>query len=238
MAVNSTGLLACATNDRITLRNLVVEHSITQLRQHTGEVYSVAFTPDGNWLASGCNDGIVKIWQVNTAHCLQSFRAHRGLIFKVLFHPTQPLLISAGSDGTTRIWDISAFRCLYTLTGHAKAISDLLYTPSGEQLLSCGRDQTIKLWHLDTGHVTTLKEHQGWVWSIALLNSEIQQFPPQTLISGSQDETVKFWNLETTDCFETWRPPRPYEGMNISRVTGLTAAQKFTLKLLGATEVE
>ena len=321
MAISSTGLLACATNDQITLRNLVVEHSVTQLKRHTGEVYSVAFTPDGNWLASGGNDGIVKIWEVNTAHCLQSFRAHRGRIFKVLFHPTQPLLMSAGSDGTTRIWDIATFRCLHTLIGHAgwifsaafshdgrylatgsdgeiklwdaktwqcqltlpghqgwvwalafspkdrrlasggfdqviriwdvdtgqclrslpghaKPISDLLYTPSGEQLLSCGRDQTIKFWHLDTGNVTTLEEHQGWVWSMGLLNAEIKPFPKQTLISGSQDETVKLWNLETTDCFETWRPPRPYEGMNISRVTGLTAAQKFTLRLLGAIDVE
>jgi WD40 repeat protein len=73
---------------------------------------------------------------------------------------------------------------------------------------------------------------------MGLLNAEIKPFPKQTLISGSQDETVKLWNLETTDCFETWRPPRPYEGMNISRVTGLTAAQKSTLRLLGAIDVE
>ncbi|MBD1847197.1 hypothetical protein H6F89_28090 [Cyanobacteria bacterium FACHB-63] len=58
--------------------------------------------------------------------------------------------------------------------------------------------------------------------------------PNQTLISGSQDETVKLWDLETADCFETWRTPRPYECMNIRRVTGLTDAQKFTLRMLGA----
>jgi WD40 repeat protein len=59
----------------------------------------------------------------------------------------------------------------------------------------------------------------------------------QILASGSQDNTIKFWDIDTGECLKTLRVPRPYEGMNIVGVTGLTAAQKLTLRALGAVEL-
>jgi WD40 repeat protein len=56
------------------------------------------------------------------------------------------------------------------------------------------------------------------------------------LVSGSQDETIKLWNPTTGECLKTLRVDRLYEGMNIQGATGLTAAQKATLKTLGAIE--
>jgi WD40 repeat protein len=58
----------------------------------------------------------------------------------------------------------------------------------------------------------------------------------QTLASGSEDETIRLWRVNTSECFMTLRSARPYEGMNITGVTGLTEAQKATLKALGAVE--
>ncbi|MCI0529963.1 MAG: hypothetical protein L0Y56_21170, partial [Nitrospira sp.] len=68
------------------------------------------------------------------------------------------------------------------------------------------------------------------VWSLA--------FSPDggTLVSGSEDETIKFWDVRTGECRKTLRSDRPYERMNITRVTGLTEAQRTTLKTLGVIE--
>jgi WD40 repeat protein len=76
----------------------------------------------------------------------------------------------------------------------------------------------------------TLHGHTDWVRSVT--------FSPdgQTLASGSTDETIKVWDVNTGKCLRTLRPDRPYEGMNITGVTGITEAQKVSLKALGAVE--
>ncbi|WP_041233014.1 hypothetical protein [Cylindrospermum stagnale] len=57
-----------------------------------------------------------------------------------------------------------------------------------------------------------------------------------TLASGSHDGTIKLWDVNTGHCIKTLRAERLYEGMNITGVTGLTADQRETLKVLGALE--
>ena len=58
----------------------------------------------------------------------------------------------------------------------------------------------------------------------------------QQLASGSEDGTIKLWDVKSGECLITLKADRPYEGMNITGVTGLTEAQKETLKALGAVE--
>jgi WD40 repeat protein len=98
-------------------------------------------------------------------------------------------------------------------------------------LASGSYDQTVKLWDVGTGRILeTLRGHASWVWSVA--------FSPQgqLLASCSSDETIKLWDTKTGKCLKTLRSDRPYEGMNITGVTGITEAQKAALKALGAVE--
>lgn len=57
----------------------------------------------------------------------------------------------------------------------------------------------------------------------------------QWLATCSMDETIKLWDTQTGKCFKTLRAKRPYEGMNITGITGITQAQRSTLRALGAT---
>jgi WD40 repeat protein len=89
----------------------------------------------------------------------------------------------------------------------------------------------VKLWDINTDQcLKTLRGHTDGVSSVAWSRDG------QTLASGSSDETIKLWDVNTGKCLKTLRTERPYEGMNITRVTGLTQAQKATLKVLGAFE--
>jgi WD40 repeat protein len=105
------------------------------------------------------------------------------------------------------------------------------FSPDGHRLASASHDQTVKLWEVETGRcLRTLEGHSAQVCSVA--------FTPDgsTLITNSQDQTIRLWDSQTGECLHTLRGERPYEGMNIAGATGLTEAQRHTLKALGAVE--
>jgi WD40 repeat protein len=95
----------------------------------------------------------------------------------------------------------------------------------------------VRLWDACTGEcLKILKGHTSQVWSVAWCPvvwdaAENRDF---VLASSSADETIKLWDINTGKCLKTLRASRPYEGMNITRVTGITGAQKATLEVLGA----
>jgi WD40 repeat protein len=98
-------------------------------------------------------------------------------------------------------------------------------------LVSGGDDQTVRLWNVETGEIiTTLQGHTDRVWSVAFSCDN------ETLASGSNDGTIRLWQKASKTATKILRSERPYEHMDITGVTGLTAAQKAALKALGAIE--
>ena len=97
--------------------------------------------------------------------------------------------------------------------------------------MSASDDRTLKIWQLDTGEcLKVLKGHSDRVRSVV--------FTPDgsKLISGSSDGTIRIWDAETGESLQEIIPLRPYEGMDITGVKGLTGSEKGTLKALGAVE--
>ncbi|MGH7138032.1 MAG: WD40 repeat domain-containing protein, partial [Pirellulales bacterium] len=64
--------------------------------------HEVAFSPDGERLATACDDGAVRLWDVKTANLLSIFEGG-GLC--VAFSPDGKYLASAGNDNLVRLWE-------------------------------------------------------------------------------------------------------------------------------------
>jgi WD40 repeat protein len=218
-------------NHTIKLWYVSTAQSTKTLQGHTQQVESVAFSPDGKILVSGSLDWTVRLWDVSTGECLKTLQGHTAEVYSVTFSPDGQILASVSNDQIVRLWNASTGECIKTLQGHTERVQSVAFSPNAQTLISCSIDQTVKLWNVSTGEcIKTLHGHLGAVWSVAM--------SPQgtTIASGSQDETIKLWDINTGECLKTLRAARPYESMNIRGVTGLTEAQKATLKALGAVE--
>ena len=78
------------------------------LRGHNGDIYTVAFSPEGRWIASSGEDSIVKVWDSYAGGTpVRSFRGHTGLVSSVAFSPDGRRLISGSRDHTVKVWDVT-----------------------------------------------------------------------------------------------------------------------------------
>ena len=191
-------LLATGIDRNIHLWQLANKQQIATLEGHSAWVMCLAFSPDGNLLASGSNDQTIRLWDVPTGQCLKTLRGHTSGVQSLAFSADGRLLASGSNDHTIRLWDVATKQCLEVLHGHTDRVLTVLFHPDNQTLISSSDDRTTRLWDIRSGaHLRTIPTHTNWVLSTALSPDG------QTLVTGSDNQTVTFWNLDTGDSMGT-----------------------------------
>lgn len=155
-------------------------------------ICSIAFSLDGQYLASGNEDGTIKLWNMTS----QSFEkildwGDLGKANSIVFSPDGKSLASGHDDHSIRLWNIERGTLLKTLKEHTDSIKTVIFTHDGSQLFSGSSDYTIKRWDLVSGKCQmTFKGHANSVNSVALSPNGSQ------LASGSC-ESVKLWEISS-----------------------------------------
>lgn len=194
------------------------------LKGHTDWVLSVAFSPDGQTVASGSFDQTIRLWHRATGECLKVLRGHKNWIHSVAFSPDGRWLASGSSDQTIQLWDGQTGDRLATLRGHTSHVWSVAFSPDGQWLASGGDACVVKLWNLAGDCLCTLQGHTHRVYSIA--------FSPdgRTLVSSSVDQTVKFWDVSNLALGEV---PCEIDTFNIGLEAGLEVGRSQRVELEG-----
>ena len=117
------------------------------LEAHRRRVSSVAFSADGQWLASAGFCDTIDIWDLATGTIHQTFEDH-GWVQSVSFSPDMRWLVSGSGKGI-KVWDL-ATGMRQELGGHYW-VESIVVSPDGQWLVSGSRDNTIRIWYLTTG---------------------------------------------------------------------------------------
>ena len=117
------------------------------LNNSTGHITSLAISPDGQLLASGSHDDIIRLWNIQTGELMQKLSGHQSTIADVAFSADGQSLASGSHDGSIKVWDLSesAERC--TLTGHTGFVYAVDFE-GNTRLVSSGYDGTVRAWNL------------------------------------------------------------------------------------------
>ena len=149
-------------------------------------IRSVAWNVHGDLLATGHDDGTVRLWDVASGEELRAFTGHTDTVRSVSFSPDGLQIASGSYDNSLRLWDVASGEELRAFTGHTRSVWSVSFSPDGLQIASGSDDGTIKLWDVATGEclATLLSTPEGWV-----------AFRPDGSYKYDGDIGGSFWHL-------------------------------------------
>ncbi|KAL2754670.1 hypothetical protein ACRALDRAFT_2109671 [Sodiomyces alcalophilus JCM 7366] len=162
----------------------------------TGDLYirSVCFSPDGNYLATGAEDKLIRVWDIKTRTIRNTFAGHEQDIYSLDFARDGRTIASGSGDRTVRLWDIEAGSNTLTLTIE-DGVTTVAISPDTKYVAAGSLDKSVRVWDIHQGYLLERLEgpdgHKDSVYSVA--------FSPngKDLVSGSLDKTIKMWELST-----------------------------------------
>jgi ribosomal protein L22 len=92
------------------------------LSGHTGEVNSVAFSPDGKWLLTGSDDKTARLWDAATGAEVRTFSGHTDQVWDVAFSPDGKEVLTGSADGTAKLWDAATGAEVRTFSGNKNGV--------------------------------------------------------------------------------------------------------------------
>ncbi len=158
---------------------------------HRGGLWSVVWTPDGQYLATAGDDGAICVWTAN-ASLIATAYGHDGRINTLALSNGGAMLASGGIDGTVRLWAIPSCDPIGVLRGHTAPVTDVAFLPDDRSIATASTDGTIRIWSLD--ELVETNRYSAYPFAPVALGVAADG---TWLLSAMEDGSVIRWRLRT-----------------------------------------
>lgn len=183
-------VIAAAYNDSLYLWSRRYGEDPRELSGHSGLITCIAFSPDGDRLATGGTDQTVRLWNPRGRPALPNLVRHVAQAGNPVYSADGSMIATGCGDNDIRLWDARNGTASAVLPGHQIAVSSLQFTPDGSRLVSGSYDTTVRIWDTTThNEIARMYGHKGVVHAVAVSNDG-------TCIASADCDELRIWSLE------------------------------------------
>lgn len=158
--------------------------------EHADAVWELAWSPTGQYLATGGAEPIVHVWDTETSQSVAQLQGHAGHLTAIEFSRDGRWLATGSVDRSIHVWNAATFNLVNVLRAHDDAVSSVAWGPDGG-VLSIGADRTIRTWDVVAGKQVRLQQRNDWLSNIC--------FSPDgsRFAVANFDHTLNIWEWPT-----------------------------------------
>lgn len=183
------------------------------IEHNTSEVFCARYSPDGDFIAIGCGDGSIRVFNATTGHTIHILRTGSNTSMpttNIKFRPkgdvnrTKNVFLSTNAAGLVQHWHLASGKCLHSATEVENEIYALDYNPQGTSYCTAGKDRILRVYDEETKSLTTslqggftgyydLKAPAGH--SNRIFATKFVPDDSNLIISGGWDNTMQIWDI-------------------------------------------
>jgi eukaryotic-like serine/threonine-protein kinase len=158
-----------------------------------GAVWSVAFDPCGQLLATTNEGGNVRFWDAADGHIRGELtQRRRSPVWSVAFNNDGSKLVTAHDDGAVRLWDVQTRKESEIVFDHMSPVRSVAFSPDGKRLASGTRNGAVTVWNAETG-----KPIRSWIGHDGGVIASIAFYKDGKLLAtAGSDKTIKLWDSD------------------------------------------
>ncbi len=179
---------------------------------NTSEIFCVKFSPEGNYIAAGCGDGAIRVFNAGNGTLAYNLQGGSNIALPttaIKFRPvtattrTKNVLLAANAAGTVQHWHITSSKCLHTLEeDNSNQVYALDYNSEGTKFVTAGKDTAVRVYDEATKTLLlTMKGGLGYSvrttpgHSNRIFSAKILPHDENMVVSGGWDNTVQIWDM-------------------------------------------